>query len=131
MYINPCHPMCTHQTAIRVSIKAANLQQSRLWPASAFPLSFVFSTVVSASALIIDVSPCIRQTMMDRPWEVCWPAGWGTKWAPTHCVGLTLPRKATEEQRGAMRSGGKCDRVFTGLFLRIKIERAIHKCFGF
>lgn len=104
MYINPCHPMCTHQTAIRASIKGANLQQSRLWPASAFPLSFVFSTVVSASALIIDVSPCIRKTMMERPWEVCRAAGWGTKQAPTHCVGLTLPRKATEEQRGAVKS---------------------------
>lgn len=88
--------MCTHQTAIMATIKGANLQQSRLWPASALPLSFVFSAVVSASALIIDVSPCIRQTMMDRPWEVCGAAGWGTKQAPTHCVGL----KATVEQRG-------------------------------
>lgn len=28
MYINPCHPMCTHQTAIRASIKGANLQRA-------------------------------------------------------------------------------------------------------
>ncbi|KAK9542677.1 hypothetical protein VZT92_000518 [Zoarces viviparus] len=90
------HPSNCH----RGCIKGANLQQSRLWPASALPLSFVFSTVVSASALIIDVSPCIRQTMLDRPWEVCGAAGRGTKQAPTHCVGLNLPRKATEERGG-------------------------------
>lgn len=99
MYINACYPMCTHQTAIRASIKGLNLQQCWFWPVSAFPLSFVFSTVVSASAVIIDVSPCIRQTMMVRSWEVCRAAGWGTKLAPTHCVGLSLPRKATAEQR--------------------------------
>ena len=56
------HPSNCHQG----SIKGANLQQSQLWPVSS-----VFSAVVSASALIIDVSPCVRQTMMDRCWEVC------------------------------------------------------------
>lgn len=96
--------MCTHQTAIRASIKGLNLQQCWFWPASAFPLSFVFSSVVSASALIIDVSPCIRRTMMVRSWEVCRAAGWGTKLAPTHCVGPSLPRKATAEQRRAVES---------------------------
>lgn len=103
------HPSNCHQGYI----KGANLQQSRLWPASALPLSFVLSTVVSASALIIDVSPCIRQTMMDRPWEVCRAAGWGTKQAPTHCVGLILPRKATAEQRGVVEeaSRGKFSRA--------------------
>lgn len=93
------HPSNCHQG----SIKGANLQQSQLWPASALPLSFVLSTVVSASALIIDVSPCIRQTMMDWPWEVCEAAGWGTKQAPTHCVGLSIPREVTAEQREAAR----------------------------
>lgn len=110
--------MRTHRTAIRAVSKEANLQQSRLWPASALPLSFVFPTVVSASALIIDVSPCIRQTMMDWPWEVCRAAGWGTKQPPTHCVGPNLLRKATVEQRGAMKqstekvSKGKSPCVF-------------------
>lgn len=68
----------------------SSLQQSQLWPVSALPLSFVFCAVVSASALIIDVSPCIGQTEMDRPWEVCRTAGWGARQAPTHCVGLNL-----------------------------------------
>lgn len=91
------HPSNCHQ----VSIKGANLQQSQLWPAPALPLSFVFSTVVSASALIIDVSPCIRQTMMDQPWEVFRAAGWGTKQAPTHCVGRRLksPKKGNRGER--------------------------------
>lgn len=84
------HPSNCHQG----SIKRANLQQSQLWPASALPLSFVFCAVVSASALIIDVSLCIRQTMIDRPWEVCKAAGWGTKQAPTHCAGLHRKTKA-------------------------------------
>lgn len=97
------HPSNCHQG----SIKGANLQQSQLWPASALPLSFVFSTVVSASALIIDVSLCIRQTMIDWPWEVCKAAGWGTKQAPTHCVGLNLPIKATVEHRGAAKQSAK------------------------
>lgn len=91
------HPSYCHQG----SIKGANLQQSQLWPASPLPLSFVLSTVVSASALIIDVSPCIRQTMMDWPWEVCKAAGWGTKQAPTHCVGLSISREVTAVRRGA------------------------------
>lgn len=60
------HPSKCHQG----SIKEANLQQSQLWPVSS-----VFSAVVSAPALIIDVSPCVRQTMMDRSWEVCWLQG--------------------------------------------------------
>lgn len=105
------HPSNCHQG----SIKGANLQPSRLWPASALPLSFVFSTVVSASALIIDVSPCIRQTMMDRPWEVCRAAGWGSKQAPTHCVGLKLPRKATGEQRGSVK---RCRKRLKEHFIR-------------
>lgn len=130
MYINACYPMCTHQTAIRASIKGANLQQGWPWPASAFPLSFVFSTVVSASALIIDVSPCIRRTMMVRSWEVCRAAGWGTKLAPTRCVGLRLPRKATVEQRRAAKSLQCLQKnVFTRLFLEIKNWIAMHKCF--
>ena len=70
-------------------------------------LSFVFSTVVSASALIIDVSPCITQTMMERPWEVCRAAGWGTKQAPTHCVGPTLLRKGHSRAQWS-RAPGKC-----------------------
>lgn len=67
------------------------------------PPSFVIPAVVSASALIIDVSPCIRQTMMDRPWEVCRAAGWGSKQAPTHCVGPKPLGEATAEQRGVVR----------------------------
>lgn len=67
MYINPCHPMCTHQAAIRASIKGGNLQQSRAPPASALRVSFVFWPVVSAPARIIDVSACTRQTGRDAP----------------------------------------------------------------
>lgn len=51
MYVNPCHPTCSHQTAIRTSMEGANLRRSQLWPSSAFPVSVVLSTVVSASAL--------------------------------------------------------------------------------
>ena len=88
------HPSNCHQG----NIKGANLQQSQLWPASALPVSFVFSTVVSASALIVDVSFYIRQ---DQSWEVCRTAGWSTKQAPTHCVrpSLTGEAEAKREER--------------------------------
>lgn len=107
--------MCTHQAAIRASIKGGNLQQSQAEPASAFRVSFVFLAVVSASALIIDVSACVRQAVMVRPWEVCRAAGWGHKLAPTCCEKLTLPRKATEEQKEA-KKGLRYVVQFTGLY---------------
>lgn len=116
MYINPCHPMCTHQAAIGASIKGGNLQQSQAQPASAFRVSFVFLAVVSASALIIDVSACTRQAAMARPWEVCGAAGWGHELAPTRCVGLTLPRKATEKQKEAKKCLQHLRPRFTGLY---------------
>lgn len=116
MYINPCHPMCTHQAAIRASIKGGNLQQSQAEPASAFRVSFVFLAVVSASALIIDVSACVRQAVMVRPWEVCRAAGWGHKLAPTCCGKQTLPRKATEEQKEAKKGLQYVRQQFTGLY---------------
>ncbi|MEQ2183826.1 hypothetical protein GOODEAATRI_001943, partial [Goodea atripinnis] len=75
------HPSNYHQG----NIKGANLQQSQLRPVTALPVSFVFFTVVSASALIIDVSPYVRQAMMDQLWEVCaGRQGGAPKQAPTH-----------------------------------------------
>lgn len=121
MYINPCHPMCTHQAAIRTSIKGGNLQQSQAPPASVLRVSFVFWAVVSASALIIDVSACTRQAVMVRPWEVCRAAGWGHKPAPTRCVGLALPRKATEEQDQAKTCLQRVRPRFTVFILRVSI----------
>lgn len=121
MYIDPCHPMCTHQAAIRTSIKGGNLQQSQAPPASALRVSFVFWPVVSASALIIDVSACTRRAVMVRPREVCRAAGWGHKLAPTRCVGLALPRKATEEQDQAKTCLQRVRARFTVFILRVSI----------
>lgn len=123
MYVNPCHPMCTHQTAIRARIKGAKPAAEPVVACISLPrLSFVFCAVVSASALIIDVSACIRRTMMD-PGRCAGPQGGAPKKAPTHCVGPTVPSKATEEQR-AESSGwvptattGKSKCACTGLFL--------------
>lgn len=79
MYMLPhVHPSNFYQGCI----KGANLQQSQLWPASALAGSFVLSAVVSASALIIDVSPYIRQAMIEPFWEVCRAAGWGSSRLP-------------------------------------------------
>lgn len=118
MYINPCHPMCTHQAAIRASIKGGNLQQSQAQPASAFRVSFVFLAVVSASAPVIDV--CLRQTGSDGPAlggvQGGRAAGWGHKLAPTCCARLTLPREATEEQKEAKKGlqfPGLCSACFS------------------
>lgn len=81
------HPSNCHQGCI----KGADLQQSQLWPASAPPLS-VFSTVVSASALIIDVSPCIRQTLLERGGVQGCRGGGGANRHPL-TVGLNLQRR--------------------------------------
>lgn len=114
MYINPCHPMCTHQAAIRASIKGGNLQQSQAEPASAFRVSFVFLAVVSASALIIDVSACVRQAVMVQPWEVCK----GSRVGPQ--TGSHLLCKTDSSQKGHRREAKKGlqypRQQFTGLY---------------
>lgn len=104
MYINPCHPMCTHQAAIRANIKGGNLQQSQAEPTSAFRVSFVFLAVVSASALIIDVSACVRQAAMVRPREVCRATGWGQ-------TGSHLLWKTGSSQTGHRRAERRKERL--------------------
>lgn len=122
MYINPCHPMCTHQAAIRASIKGGNLQQSQAQPASAFPVSFVFWAVVSASALIIDVSACIRQAMMVRPGpgRCAELQGGATNWLPLVVWDWLFPerpQKSRKKQRNVYSIYGHSSLLFILLFI--------------
>lgn len=63
MYINPCHPMCTHQAATRASIKGGNLQQSQAQPASAFRVSCVLGCGFCFSSYYWCL--CLRHTGTD------------------------------------------------------------------
>lgn len=78
----------------------------------------MFLAVVSASALIIDV--CLRLTGSDGPAlggvQGGRAAGWGHKLAPTCCVRLTLPRKATQGQKEAKKHLQYVWQHFTGLY---------------